>query len=277
MVDPNFQTTGLVASLRDVSPRPTCDISFTFSDKTTGEKSELFAHKLILACGSPVFMAQFYGDIKEEKDSIPVEDSSIEAFKVFLDVLYNKEVPLKDMDFQFLGEFFYLADKYHLDLLKNSIVREVSSRKIVVEEVLEAAKVAEIYAPLEEFSNSLHHICSSFVRANLERVLEVFEDEEVGEDSSPILHRLMARASRSKPKPRPVPICKNCEQDPCLNGLKFTKENIVLGALMSRVGNPMFSRTAVACDNDMVYYYPGNGDTKYYEREPFEVLMYKCK
>eukprot|EP00092_Neocalanus_flemingeri_P021797 GFUD01023646.1.p1 GENE.GFUD01023646.1~~GFUD01023646.1.p1 ORF type:complete len:271 (-),score=52.01 GFUD01023646.1:56-868(-) len=269
MVDPNFQTTGLVASLRDVSPRPTCDISFTFSDKTTGEKSELFAHKLILACGSPVFMAQFYGDIKEEKDSIPVEDSSIEAFKVFLDVLYNKKVPLKDMDFQFLGEFFYLADKYHLDLLKNSIVREVSSRKIVVEEVLEAAKVAEIYAPLEEFSNSLHQICSSFVRDNLERVLEVFEDEEVGEDSSRILHRLMARASRSKPKPPPVPTCKNCKHEPCLNGQTLIKKNFVASASISRVDDAYTylkgSIRAVTCDNSMVYYTLGDGDHQYRE------------
>eukprot|EP00092_Neocalanus_flemingeri_P013501 GFUD01014560.1.p1 GENE.GFUD01014560.1~~GFUD01014560.1.p1 ORF type:complete len:264 (-),score=43.37 GFUD01014560.1:123-854(-) len=225
MVDPNIQTIDLVSSIRDVSPCPTCDISFSFSDETTGEKSELFAHKLILACGSPVFMAQFYGLIKERKDSIPIEDSSIEAFKVFLDVLYNKKVPLNDMDFPFLGELFYLADKYRLTLLKSSIVQEVSSRKMVAEKVLEAAKLAEIYAPLEQFSNSLHQICSSFVRDNLEGVLGVFEDEEVGEESSRILHRLMARASRSKPKPPPVPICKNCNHDACLNGEELTKKN----------------------------------------------------
>eukprot|EP00092_Neocalanus_flemingeri_P065133 GFUD01079129.1.p1 GENE.GFUD01079129.1~~GFUD01079129.1.p1 ORF type:complete len:311 (-),score=78.63 GFUD01079129.1:64-996(-) len=200
MVDPNIQTIDLVASICGISsPHPTFDVSFTFVDDTTGEKGEIFAHKLILACGSSVFMAQFYGSSKEEKDSIPVEDSSVEVFQVFIAILYNKKVTFEDMDFQQLGELFHLADKYLLYKLQNAIVQEVSSRKIVAEEVIEAVKVAEVHTPLGKFSNALHQICSSFVRDNPKSVLQIFNAEEVGEESSLTLHRLMLRASRSKP------------------------------------------------------------------------------
>eukprot|EP00092_Neocalanus_flemingeri_P007914 GFUD01008540.1.p1 GENE.GFUD01008540.1~~GFUD01008540.1.p1 ORF type:complete len:318 (-),score=68.95 GFUD01008540.1:64-1017(-) len=199
MVDPNIQTIDLVASLCGISsPYPTFDVSFTFVDDTTGEKGEIFAHKLILACGSSVFMAQFYGSSKEEKDSIPVEDSSVEVFQVFIAILYNKKVTFEDMDFQQLGELFHLADKYLLYKLQNAIVQEVSSRKIVAEEVIEAVKVAEVHTPLGKFSNALHQICSSFVRDNPKSVLQIFNAEEVGEESSLTLHRLMSSASRSK-------------------------------------------------------------------------------
>eukprot|EP00092_Neocalanus_flemingeri_P030009 GFUD01032579.1.p1 GENE.GFUD01032579.1~~GFUD01032579.1.p1 ORF type:complete len:340 (-),score=86.10 GFUD01032579.1:135-1091(-) len=200
MAAPNIQTIDLMATLRDISPNPTSDVTFTFVDESTGETSQLAAHKLVLACGSTVFMAQFYGPIQEKKDSIPVEDSTIGTFKIFLDVLYNKKVSLESMDYQLLGELFYLANKHYLDTLKDAIVQEVSARKLVSGQVLEVAKVAENHAHLEKFANALFQICSSFVKDNPEATLEMCNNEEVGEENSMTLHRLLARASRAKPR-----------------------------------------------------------------------------
>eukprot|EP00092_Neocalanus_flemingeri_P013831 GFUD01014921.1.p1 GENE.GFUD01014921.1~~GFUD01014921.1.p1 ORF type:complete len:287 (+),score=52.21 GFUD01014921.1:88-948(+) len=238
MTDPNIQTIDLMAGICDISPNPTYDISFTFVDQTTGETSELFAHKLVLACGSPVFMRQFYGEIKEQKNPIPVEDSSSDAFKFFLDTLYNKKPPLKNMDFQLLGKMYYLADKYLLELLKESVTQEVSSRKMVTEKVIEAAQVAELNVHLEKFASAVFHKCTSFVRDNPESVLQIFDNEEAGEERSYTLHRLMAKTNRTEPKQPPRPMCDNCKHEPCLHGKVLTENNFVAGALICYISNP---------------------------------------
>ena len=139
-------------------------------------------------------MTQFYGPMREQRDSIPVEDSSVEAFQFILNIFYNKKVLLKGVTYQLLGELFYLSEKYHLNKFQEAILIEVSSRKIVPENLLEAAKVAESNYHLEKFSSCLHQICSQFVNDDVARVLEVFNKEEVGEENSCILHRLMAIA-----------------------------------------------------------------------------------
>ena len=165
MGDPNIQTIDL-ANVRETCPDPTCDVKFTFLNQDTGNTFEIPAHKLILAFGSPVFMTQFYGTMKEEKNAIPVEDSNCEVFKIFLDTIYNKKIALKDLNFKMLGELFYLAEKYQLDLLKDSIVKVVSSRTLVSSEVLEAAKVAEDNSHLDKFVETVYQSCSTFVKNN---------------------------------------------------------------------------------------------------------------
>eukprot|EP00092_Neocalanus_flemingeri_P038746 GFUD01042188.1.p1 GENE.GFUD01042188.1~~GFUD01042188.1.p1 ORF type:complete len:303 (-),score=44.61 GFUD01042188.1:2-829(-) len=226
----NIQTIDLTMLCGDSNP--TCDVKFTFLDANTGMKSELPAHKLILVVGSEVFMRQFFGTIPEEKDTIPVEDSSVEAFQIFLDILYNKKIALEAIDFQLLADLYYLAEKYHHGFMKDSIIKEVSSRKIISENLLEVAKVAKTNAHLEELSSSLFNICFVFInKSDLGTILDIFDNEEVGEENSRTLHRLMAGAKRSRPNP--PDICKNCQHEPCLDGKELTKCNFVVGASVS--------------------------------------------
>ena len=79
---------------------------------------ELHAHKLVLAVGCEVFMAQFYGLHPEDGDTIPVEDSSYDAFKILLELLYNKKVSFENLGFSLLAELYTLADKLLLDKIK---------------------------------------------------------------------------------------------------------------------------------------------------------------
>jgi len=255
----------------------TCDVKFTFVDHNTGEKSEVPAHKFVLAQGSSVFLAQFYGTMKEEKDIIPVQDASVEAFKIFLDTLYNKEISLAGLDFELLAELFYMAKKHHLDLFQASIVNEVSSRKLVSDQVLEAAKLAENNLHLDKFSDSLYQICSMFVIENPKSVLEVFDSEEVGEENSCTLHRLLARANRinSTPQP-PSPVCDNCKHDPCLHGELLTRDNFVLDALIRRTDlmDPMDRKTVGLAGSDALYVM---GEGTFENRIDLQLLGYKCK
>eukprot|EP00092_Neocalanus_flemingeri_P085526 GFUD01107627.1.p1 GENE.GFUD01107627.1~~GFUD01107627.1.p1 ORF type:complete len:299 (-),score=82.14 GFUD01107627.1:163-996(-) len=277
MAAPNIQTIDLVATLRDISPNPTSDVTFTFVDESTGETSQLAAHKLVLACGSSVFMAQFYGPIQEKKDSIPVEDSTIGTFKIFLDVFYNKKVSLETMDYQLLGELFYLANKHYLDTLKDLIVQEVSARKLVSGQVLEVAKVAEEHAHLENFANALFQICSSFVKDNLEATLEMCNNAEVGEESSMTLHRLLARASRAKPRqarPPPALVCNNCKHVPCLDGQKLTEGNFVAD---SRISDILFEGETVKLDGSQVTFVDESTNDQIRYQFPIHQFKFCCE
>jgi len=279
MSDPNIQTIDL-ASVRETCPNPTCDVKFLIVNQNTGEETEVLAHKLILSFGSPVFMRQFYGTMKEEKDSIPVKDSSVEAFRILLDIIYNKKVSLTGLDFKLLAELFYLAEKYHLDLWKDSIVKEVSSRKMVSGHVLEAAKVAENNVHLDKFSDTLYELCSVFVKDNPGSIFEISDIEEVGEDTSFTLHRLLARANRTNPTPPPPsPNCDNCKHDPCLHGQGLSKNNFVVGAKINikKLDNYNYTRRTVKLVGSRVDYvrvednYPNSFDVTATD------LTYKCK
>jgi len=198
MAIPNIQTVNLANTLWN-SARPTTDVKFTFVHQVSGERLELDAHKLILACGSEVFMTQFFGLIREECDVIPVEDASYDAFKVFLDLLYNKSVPVRQASFKILAELYYLADKYLMEEMKEMIILEVSSRKMISRHLIEAAKVAEENAHMDEFSESIIQLCSIFIKDDLKSVLDIFNIEEAGSDNSLVLHRLLGKISKVIP------------------------------------------------------------------------------
>jgi len=207
MAIPNFQTID-IAKIRETAPQQTSDIKFEFLDKNSGEKKELFAHKFVLAFGSEVFMTQFFGSLKEERGTILVEDASFEAFKMFLDLLYNKKVSTNKTSFKLLAELFYLSDKYIMVEMQELIIQEVASRKIVPGTLLEAAKIAEESVHMEKFSMSILKICASFIKEDITSVLEIFNSEEVGGGNSLLLHWLMAKSSQIVVKS----VCEKCKE-----------------------------------------------------------------
>ena len=166
MSAPNIQTVDLT-QFRE-SPSLTSDVRFIFKDQATGQVQELPAHKFVLAVGSEVFMAQFYGTLKENIDAIPIEDSSHSAFKLLLDILYNKKFSVKGVELKLMAELCYLTDKYLMVKVQDILVEEISSRKIDSENLLEVAKVAEEHLHMEKFSSSLYMTCVQFVKENME-------------------------------------------------------------------------------------------------------------
>eukprot|EP00092_Neocalanus_flemingeri_P102866 GFUD01131584.1.p1 GENE.GFUD01131584.1~~GFUD01131584.1.p1 ORF type:complete len:184 (+),score=43.81 GFUD01131584.1:1-552(+) len=183
------------------------------------------------------------------------------------------------MDYQLLGELFYLANKHYLDTLKDSIVQEVSARKLVSGQVLEVAKVAEEYAHLEKFANALFQICSSFVKDNLEATLEMCKNEAVGEENSCTLHRLLARASRAKPRqsrPQPAPDCNYCKQVPCLNGEKLTEGNFVADSQVAFPTSRQKLKT-VKLDGSQVTFVNVDGDPNKHYRSHVIHFKYCCE
>ena len=128
----NIQTIDL-ASSREASDMT--DVKFIFKDSGSKGNIEIKANKTILAYGSDVFKIQFFGSIPES-DSVPIEDSSIDTFNMFVDILYNKKVELNELSLKVLGDLFYLGEKYHVEDLKDAIAKNVSSRKIEADGII---------------------------------------------------------------------------------------------------------------------------------------------
>jgi len=219
---PNIQTINLDTYLRTYPVMS--DVKFIFKVPESNEVKEILSHKLILACASEVFHTQFYSDDKEEYVII-IEDSSYEAFKIFLEVLYNVKVDLKALSFQLLAEMFYLSEKYRVDVLKKEVNGTLHMKTIDAENLLIAVKVAIDNSRLEEFSNTLYNLCTSFVSQNPFTVLKLFAEREEEENIS-CLRKVVARMFET----REVENCMNCKTSPCLRGEYLTMENSVLDA-----------------------------------------------
>jgi len=243
MATPNIQTIDLT-QFRETSPTPTYDVKFTFEDKNSGEKLKLHAHKLVLAVGCEVFMAQFYGPHMDVRDTIPVEDFSYDSYKILLELLYNKKVSLENLSFSLLAEMYSLADKLLLDKMKDSILQEVSSRKMVSGNLLEATMVAEDHVIWERFSETLYQVCVKFVHENIQSVDDIYDS--LAPAGASTLHRLMAKANRTQPiQQDESPVCQNCKHSPCLHGQDVTKDNFVTKAKV-RVQNSVYTRQTIS-------------------------------
>ena len=84
------------------------DVKFILSN-VEGKKVTIPAHKYVLAIGSPVFFAMFYGELSERNDFVEVPDSDAESFLELLRYLYCDEVNLNG---DCVIPVMYLAEKY---------------------------------------------------------------------------------------------------------------------------------------------------------------------
>ena len=91
------------------------DVKFVIGSRANGEseskrrKQVIPAHKLVLAIGSPVFGAMFYGDLAETRDSIELPDCDYESLLELFRYMYSDEVNLSGSN---VMGVLYLAKKY---------------------------------------------------------------------------------------------------------------------------------------------------------------------
>ncbi|XP_051198438.1 BTB/POZ and MATH domain-containing protein 2-like [Lolium perenne] len=98
--------------------------SGTGADVTFVVSGESFpAHKLILSARSPVFMAEFFGQMKEKcSEHVEVKDMDRAVFKAMLHFIYTDTVPELDQRLEevttMAQHLLVAADRYGLDRLK---------------------------------------------------------------------------------------------------------------------------------------------------------------
>ena len=114
------------------------------------------AHKFVLALGSDVFKAQFYGSLRGEEE---IEtDWNFKDFKLFISTFYGK-VNLRGKSLQRLCGLFHISDYYNVSEIKTTIIKIIKSENcpLTDKEIIEAAFIAQAHDDLNsELSRPLY-------------------------------------------------------------------------------------------------------------------------
>ncbi|KAG8046736.1 hypothetical protein GUJ93_ZPchr0008g11779 [Zizania palustris] len=127
------------------------------------EGEEIAAHKIILAARSPVFKAEFYGQMKEKNARlITVQDMQPHVFRALLHFIYTDSFPdmddLADDDYtDMIRLLLVAADRYAMDSMKSRCER-------ILSELLDVETLAVTLALADKHSCSgLKDVCIEFM------------------------------------------------------------------------------------------------------------------
>ncbi|KAL6622788.1 hypothetical protein ACP70R_032667 [Stipagrostis hirtigluma subsp. patula] len=172
------------------------DVTFTVDGES------IMAHKNVLAARSPVFMAEFFGEM-EEKASKCVQIKEMEAavFKAMLGFIYTDKVPELDENSEeavaMAQHLIVAADRYRLDRLK-----VICERRIAFS--IEVGTAAATLALAEQDGCAqLKAKCIEFIAGGLSETLEAVLATEGYKDlvvSNPLLVTELLRAAHGRNK-----------------------------------------------------------------------------
>ncbi|KAF8752702.1 hypothetical protein HU200_011909 [Digitaria exilis] len=173
------------------------DVTFTVSGLS------IAAHKGVLAVRSPVFKAEFFGEMKEkESRHVEVQDMDAAVFKAMLCFIYTDAVPELDQapgavaTMALAQHLLVAADRYGLDRLKTMCERKLALG-------IDVGNVASTLA-LAEQQNCLRlkAKCIEFIaggsQENLDAVLETEGYKHLAASSPLVLTELLKAAHRKK-------------------------------------------------------------------------------
>ena len=87
------------------------------------------AHKFLLALASPIFRTGFYGAQFQEENKIEMKETTLDAFKTMLSIIYKRPVNFKNMSVDLVFELVNLAERYDLLKLKAKLKQELETRQ----------------------------------------------------------------------------------------------------------------------------------------------------
>jgi len=117
-----------------------CDVKFIFNQDS--KRREIEAHKIILALGSEVFRAQFFGSISQS-DQVEIEQWSYKSFKIFIDTFYNS-VNLGKYRMRILSDLYCLSDYYSVPELQTASMNVLRKASFSNQDIAEAAHIATV-------------------------------------------------------------------------------------------------------------------------------------
>ena len=135
------------------------DVFFVVKKEENEEKKgsgwkTIEAHKFLLAGTSPVFMALFFGPMKETREVVKVRNTTPEAFETMINYIYkppgdafiltNVGCPQK------LFELLELAERYEIQNLKTLTTEAVENLSVSKENMIFTATVAKKYKTVFE-------------------------------------------------------------------------------------------------------------------------------
>ena len=178
MADDHWQTKCLTISERTrfiFNNELLSDVKFIVpaSNSESESRKMIPAHKFVLAIGSPVFYAMFFGEMAETKNSIELPDCEYESLLELFRYLYTDEVNLTGSN---VMHVLYLAKKYMLPSLADKC-------SAYLQENLEASNVFSILPHAKKFDDQdLESRCWEVIEKHTEEA--VTSDEFVTLDRS---------------------------------------------------------------------------------------------
>ncbi|XP_034599979.1 BTB/POZ and MATH domain-containing protein 2 [Setaria viridis] len=134
------------------------DVVFKVQDET------FRAHRIVLAVRSPVFKAELYGPLKDNKNSgiILVEDIHPVVFKALLHFMYTDSLPaMHDLDGdenkEIIKHLLVAADRYGMERMK-LVCASILSKRLDVESVSDALALADRHS-----CSKLKDTCIQFI------------------------------------------------------------------------------------------------------------------
>ena len=178
MADDHWQTKCLTISERTrfiFNNELLSDVKFIVpaSNSESESRKMIPAHKFVLAIGSPVFYAMFFGEMAETKNSIELPDCEYESLLELFRYLYTDEVNLTGSN---VMHVLYLAKKYILPSLADKC-------SAYLHENLGASNVFSILPHAKKFDDQdLENRCWEVIEKHTEKA--VTSDEFVTLDRS---------------------------------------------------------------------------------------------
>jgi len=187
-------------------------------DKENAIPSEVKGHKAILGAFSPVFKSMFFGPMKETRDIIPIEQTTLKAFEIFIDYIYQKDIDWSKMTVLELYDIVNLAERYQMSDLMKEIKTQMEIVAITDESLMDTAHIAAQFSQFPGVSSTLLDTCARFLqktkRTPQDR-LDFATNQSGGGQEAITLHLLIL--VRDLP---PLEECGNCREpkDKCMDG-----------------------------------------------------------
>ena len=132
------------------------------SNSESESRKMIPAHKFVLAIGSPVFYAMFFGEMAETKNSIELPDCEYESLLELFRYLYTDEVNLTGSN---VMHVLYLAKKYMLPSLTDKC-------SAYLKQNLEASNVFSILPHAQKFDDQvLENRCWEMIEKHTEEAV----------------------------------------------------------------------------------------------------------
>jgi len=204
---------------------PTFGIPFdvTFQIMASGEHNsreskevvlgEVKGHKLILGLISPVFKNQFFGNAKDKEESIPVRQTTKEAFERMITYIYSKPVDWSGMTVIELYDVVNLAEKYNISSLMEETKTQLVKYPLTRENLMEVATTVDEYEQFPSVTPAVLLSCARFLKAHIksrENLLR-FSAENVGAGQQATAIKLFSLVHGLEEEP-PSKLCENCSE-----------------------------------------------------------------
>ena len=227
-----------------IKATPEFPTDITFKIEEVDEEGEVKAHRLVLGLASQVFKKMLFvtGTDDKEAKEIPVEETTVAAFRAMVDAIYNTKTiqeSLKDKTVHEMFAVLNLVKKYEIPELVLTTRDCLATFPLSEEVVLEVAGYAIKYLDIfDEEAKELMLHCVKFLMPKLSDAKSIFKFTAENKEHGETIIKLFSLMDKMKPEQ-----CDNCSQNPCMDGLGVAVGEFRVGLKVACNYSPIVGET----------------------------------